>query len=997
MTVRDGLPANLGVTGTNMDNSTTFKSIPSPTNSQDGGRMENDKNNPKKRIRVACDTCRRKKIRCDGSYPCGNCTQSSNEANCVYKERPVKKKIKAPPKQPVEKVKKIPKRVSNRKTIEILDTRLSSLENVILKLTDKLDQFSPPQSKSMRHFKISNSQNAKTINRKKSSSAYVTASLDSETDADTFYKIREGDGDDDEDDNDNDNEDDNEDDDEDDDLTASDSNSDESSTEGSDNNESSKKEEQLHANDPRKPNKGILQTLKIEQYFGTHSIMCIFSQKSLEWIEGHLGPEAADVITPITNLPSVFYSKLKSFTLKWIDPPIIDAKGRRKLLERPLPDNRALVFDLLDTYYKDLTMVNSLCKEDYLRDLLTVYYDNFNQPNVTKRRKFKLSEYLIMSLGVLSCITAKIDEDSVSEVSTPVSAMSVGLLDNAIFYYHRISVISEGLETVQGILLLVTYIESNWLTSHVNYILTSVAIRFAQELGLHRSETYDGLPIEEQERRRVVWLYCHYFDMEICFRSGKPPMINDADVTTNSDEDLEKFWTLSYDKCKNTGGIVDFPELNANLPTLPQYLRLMRTETHPAFFYFYLLMITKVKVKSYNKLFVANARTENSGELYKTLDSLNQDMLQISDHVSDHAKPRFYNDPKFNLTSENISRTERESILGLQLTYFLHLMIMNRVPSMLPACSNDAQANKFRNLSLDSARTILILIRQIDKKHTSVSYYNWFLFFPVAAFLTLSAAILNHPNIVETNGDLKLLIDCSINFFGDGKPNSIFEEDNSNLNVYSSKEVLVGLIVKLMLRIVLKFYESKTNISLANSDQKLKNHLESVKKNYPEIFQDKLQFASKLAFIFGASPFSSNPNVPSTSSSMTSSDSYSGQRQNSTSFRNSPYALSPSYNPALSNILHPSDIPVNQSPPVTVAQSTHIPYKPSMSMNSTVIDGLNRPNQQAQPYNNGGGSVITPGNSDALMDYLNDDNLSTIFFSQMNSLPNFFFDNNSGI
>lgn len=41
---------------------------------------------PKKRIRVACDSCRRKKIKCDGQYPCGNC-QQSNGSGCNYKER----------------------------------------------------------------------------------------------------------------------------------------------------------------------------------------------------------------------------------------------------------------------------------------------------------------------------------------------------------------------------------------------------------------------------------------------------------------------------------------------------------------------------------------------------------------------------------------------------------------------------------------------------------------------------------------------------------------------------------------------------------------------------------------------------------------------------------------------------------------------------------------------------------------------------------------------
>ena len=37
----------------------------------------NDPNDTtRKRIRVACDTCRRKKIKCNGTFPCANCVQT---------------------------------------------------------------------------------------------------------------------------------------------------------------------------------------------------------------------------------------------------------------------------------------------------------------------------------------------------------------------------------------------------------------------------------------------------------------------------------------------------------------------------------------------------------------------------------------------------------------------------------------------------------------------------------------------------------------------------------------------------------------------------------------------------------------------------------------------------------------------------------------------------------------------------------------------------------
>ncbi|KAK6205465.1 fungal-specific transcription factor domain-containing protein [Scheffersomyces amazonensis] len=976
-----------------------------------GSESTNNESNDhsKKRIRVACDTCRRKKIKCDGKFPCGNCSQSSNESNCIYKERPQKKKPPPAPKRSIQKVKGPTKRVSNSKTIEVLDNRLSTLESVIIRLTDKLDEITQTPV----------SVNYKPGDHGNKSSIHVKPHSQSQSSSHDYLNNGNGNGNgngNEEDGEDDDDDDDEDEDEEDDDLTASDSpQSAESSDEGSDGGSDPKKSEDLHANDPLRPNKGILKTLKFEQFFGTHSIMSIFSQKSLDWIEAHLGTAAPDVITPIKNLPLVFYNKLKPFTLKFIDPPIVDAKGRKKLLERPLPD-KAIVMALFDTYYTDITMLSNLCRAPYARELFDDYYNNFNQPDVSKRRKFKLSEFLIMTVVLLLCISAKIDEDTIAQdtraknkgnedaarslTTDQIYGLINNLLDNCIYYYHRISVISEGLETVQGLLLLVIYIEGNWLTSHANYILTSVAVRFAQEIGLHRCETYEGLSLEDQELRRTIWLYCQYFDMEICFRSGKPPLINDKDVTTNKDEDLEAFCRLNIDKCKENDLLK--PSINPNFPIIRQIISISKANNHPSFFYFYLLMITKIRSKSYNDLFSATALSEGTRPLSKTLDSLNQDMFDISDMVAEYAKPIFYNDPQFTTIPDELTRAEKESILGLQLTFFLHLMLMNRLPSMVLTSTEDIQSQKFRNISLDSARTIIILVRQLNKGKLSISFFSWFSFFPIAAFLTLSAAIMNHPSITETFDDIQLLIDCSMNFFGDSATS---EHKGAIYHSLAGKEVLLSLIVKVVLRMVLKFYESKTNINLADTNPILKDHLDSVKKSYPELFEGKLALSSKLAYIFGASPFSNNINDPgSSSSSISTTNSHNdstikaGQsnhgHSNQVPFRNSPYALSPSYNPALSNILHPNDIPVNQSPQSAIRQPSHIPYNPGVSTtpgvgpNPSVFGGANA--------NAGVNSAITP-NSEALMDYLNDDNLSTMFYSQMNSLPNFFFDNNSGI
>ena len=65
-----------------------------------------------------------------------------------------------------------------------------------------------------------------------------------------------------------------------------------------------------------------------------------------------------------------------------------------------------------------------------------------------------------------------------------------------------------------------------------------MTIRFAQEIGLHRAETYNNLDLEEATKDVRFGGFVIFSILNFLFKSGKPPVINTNDVTTNSDEDL---------------------------------------------------------------------------------------------------------------------------------------------------------------------------------------------------------------------------------------------------------------------------------------------------------------------------------------------------------------------------------------------------------------------------------------------------------------------------
>ncbi|CUM68292.1 uncharacterized protein PRCAT00006014001 [Priceomyces carsonii] len=865
--------------------------------------MDHDQsqNHNKKRIRVACDSCRKKKTKCDGRLPCTSCVTSKNP-NCHYKEKPEKRRH--------ANAEQTPKRISNRRTIEILDSRLSRLENVIIKLSDKLSDSREmnmyPEDKS---FTVGNSP--------PSSNSY---------NADNFTS---------------------------------------DSTDLED------------VAEPRKHSSKANNANSIEVYFGSHSVLTIFSEKSLLWMQNILGPELSHLINPVRNLPVVLQSNMKPFVLKWVDPPVINEIQKKKLLEKPFPLNYQLVFDLLSNYFDTILVTRVAVDKNIVIQMFKDYYGPSN-------RKFKISELLIMStaialsivfynekLGVAKCAGESADmdiPDTLKEASSDfLISLENEMLANSIYYYHRICVLRDGIETIQAIILLIILIDSSSLSSHMNFMLSTVAIRFAQEMGLHRGETYDGLDVLEIHRRKKVWAFCLYLDMEICFRGGKPPLINTSDI--------------SFNFGSRTSPLSNDPTLGKYQDILLLYDEMMeQSEEHyrTAIQYsHYLLILTKIRAKSYRSLFAASAEMESFETLSQTLLDLNGEMFKISDLFNNNACPKFCDDADFIGLPDNYDSEEQEAILSVQLTFFLHLMVINRIPfivgSQLEQKDNE-QTSEFRSLSLKSARTILKIAEQASNKRL-LSIYNWNIFYPMAAFLNITAVCLNRPELPETFNDIKLLIHFSKSFSGD----ALFLNKVPKGVAESLKKVsFVSMAMRILLRTVVQYFELKTHISLLLDDPELEGHLNAPKLIYPEIFNNPAvfmkQFAAKSEYstkdpIFRirstVSPFDEK-NSPKNAVNFSYSSSNSGvpnvqeAEVHSSFIPNSTLcSFSPSFNPSLSNIVHPTD-------------STDATYHQASQ------------NSQNNPL-------------DDLTDAPLTDELSAMIFSQISDLPNVFFDNNLGI
>lgn len=695
---------------------------------------------------MACDTCRKKKIRCDGASRCLNCVQAK-EADCHYENRP--------PKKP--RLNKAGRK--SGKLIDFLNSRIERLENVILNLSDRLGE---------------------TAGTQQQLKANIDESLSSESEDEISSSTR---------------------------LSSED--------------------------EVSKPAKAERNPKQNELYLGTHSFISIMSSSSLQWIEDQLGPDLA-LMMPLRNIPILFQAKARLFLMKWIDPPNYDAEGKKKLLELPFPEDSASVFAVLDSYYTSILHMHAVGEVLRIRHLFERYY----KPN---RPKFRTPELLMMTIALLYSLVVETEHDLNLICSTPSSfhgqssstlhfntwALQDQLLNYAVSYYYRLSVAGEGTETVEALLMFVSFLECNCISPQINSLILMPAIRFAYDLGLHRAETYVGLTHEAASHRRRLWWMCQHLDMEICFRGGKSPIINKSDVSAELlDTDDLDFWAVTP-KLKNT------------------------------MLHFYFSRIVRVRSLSYEKLFLGTANLDTFAILANNLNSLNADMFNTAAALPEEMRPVFFNDPNFRKhLADKQSREINETSLAVQLSFFSHMMVINRLPLLLSFPDGDtAKKTIYRNLSLNSARTVLELLKAYTRDNMSDSFYNWVTFFPLNAFLHLLAACMNYPHLPEAYNDLHLLIATSMEFFRRGYRNLDY---NSKFEICT----LVKIVFKAMLKIVIVIFENKTGVQILEGNEELIAHLDLPRKTFPELYSSRDAF--KLLYIHyanvtGKLPFSTEP------------------------------------------------------------------------------------------------------------------------------------------
>lgn len=726
------------------------------------------------RVAKACALCRRKKIKCDGLMPCGHCRHLSTE--CLYELNKQRK--------------------PRAKTADNIHNRISKLEDLMMRIARKVESYDGTLQESLA---LSISRDDPGDHRGSSSEDQGDGVDDAEMSLE-LLKASTG-------------------------LPIS--------KDGSSYFQQCKSimsetfdESSRHHDRKLAP-----------QYKGAHlGFNMIFSPQSVNFIKLKLQPQDHYITIPMETLLYYVSGWKRLFQSVWIEPQVQTSDKIKKLKTGIFPSDKSIVDDMMKLFYH-IHMAVFFCPTSFVEELFEAYYANKTLPQ-QQRRRFTYSELLVMNLVIAICTAVFIDGKNPlsgggknllfgdttfpSMEKIPISqllSLQEEVFMNSIFYYNRISMCSEGIVSVQALLLLAIYLETCWVNSDVNYNVVNLAVRYAQDIGLHRQETSLHLPDRERYQRILIWAICQHMDIEICYRLGKPPLVNIVDVSV-----LNLFDDLSA----------------TDLSELLRYYQDEKILSSPCFrndMHKYFFKLSQIRSLSYVKLFSASVSFERVRPIQDIVMSINTSLFELALDMPELIRPKFYYEESFDKQLEFLRVDNADdheyNISNMLLTYFSHLMTINRVPWQVVTEEGDSppmENSQFRKLSLDSARTILHLARTINRETCPFSTVNWLVHFPFSALINIISNCLNHTNDSEVFKDLSLLIDVSMNFFGYFGEKAEYEPTRL---VYMRVQMM-DMVVRILLRITIKVIEEGNNMNILGSNPALKEHLEI---KYPQLYE----------------------------------------------------------------------------------------------------------------------------------------------------------------
>ncbi|ORX88661.1 hypothetical protein K493DRAFT_76650 [Basidiobolus meristosporus CBS 931.73] len=179
------------------------------------------------------------------------------------------------------------------------------------------------------------------------------------------------------------------------------------------------------------------------------------------------------------------------------------------------------------------------------------YFPVFNKARFLERLNSgeKIPEVLMNAIFAVGCVLEGLTVFKTPEISRSATVYFFKEAKSALDKQYTTS----NLHTIQGLLLMSFNPMGGWL-------FLGIAIRMAQDLGLHRNLESENLDPIEKQNRKLAWWGCVIFDRFHSALGGKPLAINEEDFDTTLPLEL------------NQGELS--PEINRSIRFLAQSVRM---------------------------------------------------------------------------------------------------------------------------------------------------------------------------------------------------------------------------------------------------------------------------------------------------------------------------------------------------------------------------------------------------------------------------------------
>ncbi|CAO3592478.1 unnamed protein product [Absidia cylindrospora] len=175
---------------------------------------------------------------------------------------------------------------------------------------------------------------------------------------------------------------------------------------------------------------------------------------------------------------------------------------------------KPVVDRLVDLYFKKMNLFLPIVDEDEFMELYRKDSDGISKP-------------LLMTICRVTIRMLPADDPVVQQYQLDRTAVFWDMVRQLDTNYE-LDFMEPQIECIQ-MLLLSSANADRWSPKSANWLATSIAVKMAQDLGLHRSNSQWTLPSKSAEARKRLWWSAYIIDRWVCASLGRPLAVNDAD------------------------------------------------------------------------------------------------------------------------------------------------------------------------------------------------------------------------------------------------------------------------------------------------------------------------------------------------------------------------------------------------------------------------------------------------------------------------------------